>query len=137
MKLLTKVHSPLKVYLPRKTKKDRVFILNLNEYRNTHYQILNKAKQLYKEQMTPDIETLPFIPKIAVRFVFYPATMRITDTPNVCCIHDKFFMDAMVELGKIHGDDYRYYVETGYIFGAVDRVNPRVEIELYDCSAPI
>jgi len=131
MQLVAKLHSPLTVYLPRKTKTDRAFILNLNNYRNTNFHILNQAKQLYKEAMTPQIMRLPDLHKVAVRFVFFPGTRRITDTPNVCSVHDKFFMDAVVECGKMPGDDYRFYVETGYKFGDIDRSNPRVEIEVY------
>lgn len=132
MRLVSTVRSPLKVYLPRKTKKDVAFILNLNTYRNTHYQILNQAKQIYKDIVASQILTLPVMQKVAVRFVLYPPTIRKMDTPNICSIHDKFFMDALVELGKLPGDDYDHYVETGYVFGKIDRVNPRVDIQLYD-----
>lgn len=131
MQLVAKLHSPLKVRLPRKTKEDKQFILNLNNYRNAHYHILNQAKQIYKETMKHQINALPALTMVAVRFVFYPKTQRITDTANVCSIHEKFFMDAVVELGKLPGDDYRYHVETGYKFGYVDPHNPRVEAEIY------
>ena len=44
---LLRLLLPLAVTLPRKRKADCKFILNLNNYRNSHFQILNQAKQLY------------------------------------------------------------------------------------------
>jgi len=134
VKLVSVLQSPLKIILPRKTKTDRSFILNLNTYRNTHFQILNQAKSLYKELMQAQIDALPCMSKIAVRFVMYPGSKRLTDTPNVCAIHDKFFMDALVESSKLPEDTYEHYVETGYKFGAIDKCNPRVDIEIYELT---
>ena len=37
----------------------------------------------------------------------------------------------MVKQGKLIDDNYNYCVEIGYKFGRVDKVNPRVEIEIY------
>jgi len=131
MQLIAKLASPLKIMLPRKTKADRSFILNLNNYRNTHYHILNQAKYLYKKNMENQIRNLPLLRKVAVRFVLFPRTRQLMDTPNVCSVHDKFFMDALVEASKLPDDNYLHYVETGYKFGAIDPKNPRVDIEIY------
>jgi hypothetical protein len=132
MKLVATVSSPLKIIIPRKTKKDKSFILNLNVYRNTNRFTLNDVKIDYKKLMQKQIETLPKLCKVAVRFILYPRTHRKTDTPNVCSIHDKFFMDALVEFGKLTDDTFEHYVETSYKFGAVDKLNPRVDIEIYE-----
>lgn len=131
MQLIAKLVSPLKVTLPRKIKNDRSWILNLNNYRNTHFQILNQAKHLYKDFMQEQIVILPSLQRIAVRFILFPRTQRMVDTSNVCSIHDKFFMDALVEAHKLPDDNYRHYVETGYKFGGIDKGNPRVDIEIY------
>jgi len=47
---IMKINSPLGVPVGRKN-----FTLNLNVYRNAHYQILNKAKQNYKIFMSRQI----------------------------------------------------------------------------------
>jgi hypothetical protein len=39
---------PLSITIPRKTKEDKVFALNLNVYRNAHHMILNDAKVRWK-----------------------------------------------------------------------------------------
>lgn len=132
MKLLGKVSSPLVVILPRKTKADKRFILNLNVYRNTYYIVLNQAKSLYSEVMEEQIKALPEMDKIKVTFTVYPKTRRLTDIPNVCIIHDKFFMDALVHDGKLVDDNYKYHCESTYKFGEVDKENPRVDIEIYE-----
>ena len=44
--------SPLKIL----KSKVREFILNLNQYRNTHYRVLNTCKINYKEHMKKQIK---------------------------------------------------------------------------------
>lgn len=123
--------SPLRV---AKTK-TKDFILNLNNYRNTHYQTLNKTKVNYKELMYPQISKLPKLEdKILVTYRLYPASQRRTDISNVCSIHDKYFCDALSELGKIEDDDYTHLPMVIYEFGEVDKDNPRVEIRIYEGS---
>lgn len=135
MRHVATLRSPLFVHTTKKKTQKGKFILNLNNYRNEFQMKLNKAKIVYKDEMAQQIAALPTIKKAAVRFVMYPGTQRETDTPNVCCIHDKFFMDALVTAGKLEEDHYKFYVETGYTFGAVDKDNPRVEIEIYEVAA--
>jgi len=114
--------------IPLKTKADKRFALNLNVYRNTHYQNLNKAKVLYKELMHSQIAALPVFDVVDVEFTFFPGARRRTDIGNVCSIHEKFFMDSLVECGKLLDDDYTRHPKTVYKFGEVDKHDPRVEI---------
>ena len=118
--------SPLKIQVsPIKW-----FTLNLNHYRNTHYQILNKAKINYKLLMREQIDSLPEYSKIEIKYILYPANKRLTDIGNVLSIHQKFFEDALVELGKIKGDTYIEIPKVIFKFGHIDKLNPRVEIEI-------
>lgn len=126
------VISPLFVTLPRKTKADKRYALNLNVYRNSFHIVLNQAKIIYKEAMQEQIQKIPELKKIAALYTLFPKTKRLTDIHNVCIIHEKFFMDALVEAGKLPDDNYLYYCETVYRFGIVDPSNPRVEIEIYE-----
>lgn len=119
--------SPLRV--PQT--KSKHFILNLNNYRNTHYQTLNKVKINYKGLMAHQIQQLPEFNRIGLILTLYPASHRLTDVANVCSIHEKFFADALVELGKLPDDNYIYLPESGYRFGTVDKENPRVEITIH------
>lgn len=104
------------------------FVLNLNQYRNTHYQSLNKAKVNFKELMKEQISTLPTFNRIRITYTIYPESKRLCDVSNIASIVDKFFSDALVELGKLPDDNYLYLPEVNYRFGAIDKTNPRVEI---------
>ena len=121
---MNKIISPLKV--PVSAKKD--FILNLNNYRNAHYMVLNKAKVNYKCLVADQVRKLERFKKIAINYVLYPKTKRKTDIGNVISIHKKFFEDALSELGVIPDDDYRHIVHSSEEFGGVDKENGRVEI---------
>jgi len=122
------VSSPLRV--AQNKKKD--FILNLNNYRNTHFRVLNNMKIKYKDVMRPIIVNLPTFSKVQLTYTLYPKTRRLCDVANVCSVHDKFFSDALVELGKLPDDDYRYVPKVIYEFGEIDKLNPRVEITIQE-----
>ena len=124
------INSPLFVTIPRKTKADKKWIMNLNNYRNTHYQTLNQAKIIYKEVIKSHILPLPRLNEIEIQFTLYPRTKRLTDIGNVCSIQEKFFLDALVEFKKIEDDNYNFVQKITYNFGAVDKNNPRVEIKI-------
>ncbi len=124
------VISPLKV----PTTKKKYFILNLNNYRNTHFQVLNKAKVVYKNEISNQINKLPNFTKVYLECVVYPATKRLSDIDNVGSIHLKFFQDALVEAGKIPDDNYLYIPIVLTKIGKIDKHNPRVEIIIHDKS---
>lgn len=120
------LNSPLRVALSSK----RDWILNLNNYRNTHYQTLNKTKVSYTSMMEKDIQSLPELNKIKVKYILFPKTKRLCDLNNVLCIHSKYFLDALQKFGKIPDDDYKHVITESFHFGEVDKDNPRVEIEI-------
>lgn len=120
------VMAPLFV-MQTKTKK---FYLNLNAYRNTHFQVLNKAKIEYKKIIRNQLIDLPEFSAVALRYTLYPKTKRLCDLDNILSIHAKFFQDALVELSKIEEDSYIFIPQSIYQFGNIDKLNPRVEIEI-------
>ena len=120
--------SPLKVLAT----KLKGWILNLNQYRNTHFRTLNTVKINYKLAMQSQITSGPSYKKIACIYTVYPKDKRSFDLGNVCCIHQKFFEDALVELSKLPDDNYTNLPLTVYIFGGIDTANPRVEVNVVD-----
>jgi hypothetical protein len=109
------------------------FILNLNQYRNAHYRKTNNAKKRYKEFMKEQIlKYKGNIEKALFIYTVYKGDKRSFDVGNVVSIHQKFFEDALVELGKMSDD--KYSVVPMYIgcFGGIDADNPRVEVEVID-----
>lgn len=120
------ITSPLKI--PVSSKKS--FSLNLNQYRNTHFLVLNKAKNNYSDLMLPKIQEIEPMEQVELFYTLYPATRHKQDIMNVCSIVDKFFCDVLVKGGVIPDDTYEQIPKTHYSFGEIDKENPRVEIEI-------
>lgn len=122
--------SPLKVL----ASKVRYFILNLNQYRNTHYRVLNNCKINYKEQMKKQISKSPRFKKVLCVYKVYSGSKRSFDLGNVCSVHEKFFEDAFVELGKLEDDNIDFIPLVIYVGCGIDKDNPRVEVEVLELN---
>ena len=111
--------------------KNTDWILNLNNYRNAHYQTLNKAKVVFKETVSKAIQQLPEFKKIeSIEYTLYRDSKRNCDVANVCSIVDKFFCDALVEYGKLPDDNYHYLKNLAYKWGGLTEEKSYVEIKL-------
>lgn len=116
--------SPLQIFVGK-----RKFILNLNNYRNTHYRVLNNAKVTYKMYMKKQIEKLPKLqPPIQITYTVFKGDKRNCDIGNICSIHQKFFEDALVELGKLPDDNHNMIKRSIFEWGGIDKLNPAVMI---------
>lgn len=120
--------SPLKIL----KSKVREFILNLNQYRNTHYRVLNTCKINYKEHMKKQIKKAKRFNKAIFVYKVFASSNRKYDLGNVCSVHEKFFEDAFVELKRIEDDNATYIPIVLYLKGNVDKENPRVEIDVFE-----
>lgn len=121
--------SPLFIRLA-KSDKGKKYHLNLNQYRNWYYTTNNNIKKKYKELITDQIKDFKFEGKISLTYTLFRGTKRKGDKMNVLCIHDKFFCDALVELGCIEDDNDEYIVEHVFKLGGYDKNNGRVEITI-------
>jgi len=126
-----KVISPLAVYLPRKNRKDKKVILNLNQYRNLHYIVSNQAKVIYTDMMREQLEGHKFN-KIALCFKYFKGSKRKCDRANVYSIQEKFLCDSMVHWGVIEDDSDEFIFQTVYLPVEYDKENPRVEVEILE-----
>ncbi len=109
----------------------KIWILNLNNYRNAHYQILNKAKVNFKNAVSEDIHRLPEFESIdLIEYKLYRNTKRRCDVGNICSIVDKFFCDALVEAGKLPDDNFFYLRNITYSWGGLTDSDSYVEITL-------
>ena len=124
---MTTINLPLKIILPRVTKKDRTIMLNLNIYRNLHYIVNNQVKKAFKEQIQHKLTGLSFN-RVQLHYVLYRGSARMCDVSNICCMIDKYFCDAMVESGVIEDDNYNHVPYVTYKFGGIDKENPRCEV---------
>ena len=119
------IDLPIGIKIGRKN-----FALNLNFYRNAHYQTLNKMKIEFSKVIEPELMKLPSFKSIDLIYTLYPKTKRLCDVSNVCSIVDKFFCDALVNIGKLPDDNYQYIKNIKYTFGNVDKDNPRVTVNI-------
>lgn len=124
--------SPLAVRISARKK----HILNLNTFRNTHYRVLNNAKISYKETMRSKILKLKDYKKLLIIYKVFKGDRRRFDIGNILSIHQKFFEDALVELGKLPDDKASNIPMVVYLNGGIDVENPRVEIYLFDMKEP-
>lgn len=106
--------------------------INLNNYRNWHFQVSNNLKKKYKEVMNEQLQGIKFTKPIRLIFTMYRPDKRKVDRSNVLCIHEKFFCDALVESGCMPDDNDKFIVETIYRTGTIDKLNPRIEIEVIE-----
>lgn len=110
--------------------KRKSFSLNLNIYRNAHYQTLNKAKTTFTDSVITRLRKIPTQAKIALTYTIFFPNNRKADISNIGSIVDKFFSDALVDAGVIPDDNYTYLTHVQFFFGGIDRIDPRVEITI-------
>lgn len=120
----------LPIHIKLGVKKETTFALNLNTYRNAHYQILNNAKVLYEKLVEPLIKNLPQMARVELTYKLFFGSKRRIDIANICCIVDKFFCDALVKGGKLPDDSQEFISDLRYVWGGIDIQDPRVEVTL-------
>jgi hypothetical protein len=112
---------------------NKKFSLNLNVYRNAHYQTLNKAKIIFKNQLLADYPELSEIKgltgKARISYNIIPNDKRKFDTMNIISVVDKFFLDALVAFGCITDDNYNYIVYNR-IFTSIAQSNDNKKIKI-------
>jgi hypothetical protein len=121
---------PLTVTLPRKTKADKLVILNLNNYPNWSFFLYADLKRRYREHMRTQLEGLRLPTPVTLHFTLYRKDSRSGDRQNVLAVHEKFFCDAVTSYGCWPDDTDEYILSTTYTTGNIDRANPRVEVDV-------
>lgn len=124
-----KITLPIYYRFEFKTKKDKISLVGLNNYRNWHHNVSNKIKHHYHDLVKELIGDRKF-GKIRLKYDVYLARNG-TDGHNVRSIIEKFFLDGLVECGAIPDDSTPKYIPgddgTDYY---MDSENPRMEIEI-------
>lgn len=121
---------PLFVVLPRKTKEDRKIILNLNNYPNWHHFTYNQVKEEFCKSQKSNLSGLILKTPIILHYTLFKASNRKSDRMNVLSVIDKFFCDALVHYGCISDDSDEYIQSHHFNSDGIDKLNPRVEIEI-------
>lgn len=102
------------------------FQLNLNQYRNWHYQANNKLKRIFKDEIEPQLNFV-LEGKVRIMYYYYAPDKRKRDLMNIISVVDKYFQDALVENGCIEADDTSIVTEIYSLYSGIDKHNPRVD----------
>jgi Holliday junction resolvase RusA-like endonuclease len=121
---------PLAVFLPRKTKPPRKYILNLNSWLHWNRFTYNAVKHAYCDALEQQLSGLTLKPPIALRFTLYRANKRLGDRANVLAVQEKMVCDALTHYGCIPDDNDDFIASSHYLTGPISRENPRVELEI-------
>ena len=125
-----KIILPLYVHTTKSHTTKGKFILNLNNYRNCHFLKLNKAKKEYARIVKDRIKVKKKIETANLEYTYYAKTKRKIDVANPCSVIDKFTCDALTEIGLWQDDNSKVIKSIKYIWGGVDRENPRCELKI-------
>jgi Holliday junction resolvase RusA-like endonuclease len=128
---LLEMSLPLFIMLPKKTKADEKYILNMNVYRNAHYQKTNQAKVIWKDVVRGALPgSVKIDGKVKLSYTIYPASNRRLDIANPLSIIDKYTCDALTELEVWDDDDRTRVGCIEFLCGEVDKKNPRCEMKV-------
>lgn len=130
-----KISLPLTVVIPRKRTIDKKFRMNLNEYRNTHFHVLDDVKKAYVDLVREVCSEKDFVgmaSPFSFSYTVYPQTSRAMDLGNVLSVVQKFAEDALVEIGCIPDDNHNVIDSVTYAYGGVDKENPRVDLVIHE-----
>jgi len=129
-----KISLPLYVHTTKSNTQKGKFILNLNNYRNCHFIKLNKAKTEYARIVKEIVKDFEKMETAELEYKYFAKTKGKIDVSNPCSIIDKFTCDALTEIGLWEDDDIKTVKSVKYIWGGVDKDNPRCELKCKNTS---
>lgn len=100
--------------------------LNLNQYNQWYYQLRNKIKKLFKEQVKDSLG-FSFSGEIEIYYRYYAPDRRTRDLMNVIAVADKFFQDTLTQYGCIEDDNTKIVKKVTCKYMGIDRDNARIE----------
>lgn len=128
---MIKIDCPVYIIVPRKTKKDKKYAMNLNAYRNWHYLVSNQIKHSFCEALRGSLSDLNKLDRVYITYKYYKASKRRSDKCNVIDIVDKFFLDSLVEYGVIEDDNDDIVIFNHNHRTEIDTENPRVTVKIF------
>ena len=114
--------------------KSKMVSLNLNSYRNLHYQVNNKLKKLLAIALKTNCKITGTITEypLHLEYTIYRKDNRKIDLMNAGSIIDKFVCDALIELGILPDDNVQYVKSALFVDGGIDKANPRAKLKIME-----
>ena len=112
--------------------KNKKVSLNMNTYRNLHYQCNNKAKHNLMVAIKLNGSFAGQLPQPPYQFIYtiYRKDKKRADLMNIGSIVDKFTSDALVTLGYLSDDNTDIIKKVTVIDGGIDKLNPHARLEI-------
>ena len=103
---------------------------NLNKYKSLHYRVTNAMKKEFKEIITDAVIDLPVMERVKIHYIIHYENKRLFDIDNIISIVSKYAQDALVELGRLEDDNYKYIVQITGTVGEINKQNPHIEMRI-------
>lgn len=112
-----------------KTKKDKTWLVGLNNYRNWHYHTSSKWKQDFHQLVIDQLpDNLPTFTRYTINYKLY--YKRSCDGSNIVPLIEKVILDTLQEQGILTNDTVNYHLGSSWEVVEQDVDNPRCEIEI-------
>jgi len=86
----------------------------------------------FKEEIEDQVLALPNVTelwgKVSLHYLLYPQNNIKRDLMNVVSIIDKYFVDTLVEMGKLEDDNCHFVPGFSCEVRSIDKKNPRMEV---------
>lgn len=110
-------------------KKSKNIGLNLNWFRNAHFQVSNNIKKQMHEWILNNAQkSMKLSGFMEFEYTIYRKTKRRADLGNLGAVIDKFVSDGLVEAGIIEDDNTDYIKKIVYLDGGVLPDNPHCDL---------
>ncbi|MGL4402443.1 MAG: hypothetical protein ACRCTS_01700 [Fusobacteriaceae bacterium] len=135
--MIAKLSLPLYYEQKFKTKPNKNILVALNWYRNCDFHINNKIKKEYHDIIKRELfgELGIYVPsktggKYRVKYKLYYKNSQ-SDLMNCVAVLDKYLQDALQEMGIVKNDNVKHYVGCSVEVAGQDKINPRLECEIW------
>jgi hypothetical protein len=114
--------------------KNKLFSLNLNQYRNECGKALSRVKKTFTKIFSDDygVNENGLANNVWLKYTIYFPDNRAADLGNIGAVVDKFTSDCLTKYGYIEDDNRKIVKRISFDDGGIDRENPRAELELIE-----
>lgn len=116
-----------------KTKKDKVWLVGDNAYRNWHYFLKNEVKKHYHALISEQVQGSAVSGQYKLAIDIYLKNSN-SDASNVASRIEKFTLDALQEQSIVVNDNSKYHIGSTWEFKGIDKTSPRAEVTLIELS---
>ena len=106
----------------------------MNNYRNWKFHFSNALKIQFKAEADIPVLDAPIDTPVRITYTFYYPDNRLRDIDNSLAVISKFCGDAMVENGVLNDDNYKWVKSVKGVYGGIDNVNPRCDVEIKEAK---